>query len=210
MSVHELDHPLFADRLAVLRSSATTQAEFRSAVDQISGFLAYEVAATLPGRIEKVQTPLAATECRVIAREAVVLAPILRAGLGLIPGVQRVFPGAPVLHLGIYRDEQSLRPIFYYRPTVMDLTNKTVLVLDPMLATGGTLAAAIDLLLEAGAEHLAVLCLIASRSGLDTLAKRFPEVDFFAGAVDPVLDDNGYIVPGLGDAGDRMFGTEVI
>jgi uracil phosphoribosyltransferase len=210
MAVNELKHPLFADRLAVLRATRTGHAEFRSAVDQISGFLAYEVAGTLPRRLEHVQTPLAVTECEVIARESVVLAPILRAGLGLIPGVQRIFPGAPVLHLGIYRDEESLKPIFYYRPAAMNLADKTVLVLDPMLATGGTLAAAIDLLLTAGAERLAVLCLIASRSGIDALAKRFSSVDFFAGAVDAQLNENGYIVPGLGDAGDRMFGTEVI
>lgn len=208
MPVHELQHPLFDDRLAVLRDLHTTALEFRTAVDQISGYLAYEFAASLPTQIQRVQSPLAAADCRVLDRQSVVVAPILRAGLGLVPGVQRVFPAAPVFHLGIYRNESTLEPVVYYRRKCKNFHGCTLVLLDPMLATGGTLSAAIELLLGEEPLRVAVLCMIASRQGIDLLAERFPRVDIYAGAVDPELNERGFIVPGLGDAGDRMFGTD--
>lgn len=208
MPVHQLKHPLISDRLAVLRDIRTSSLEFRSAVDQISGFLAYELAATLSTREREVTTPLGTALCTTVDRERVVIVPILRAGLGLLPGVQRVFPTAPVLHLGIYRDEASLEPVFYYRKMSTDLRGKSVVLLDPMLATGGTITAAADMLQKEAPANLSILALIASRPGLSLVAERFPDVAIFAGAVDSELDDRGFIVPGLGDAGDRMFGTE--
>ncbi len=208
MPVFELDHPLFSDRLAVLRNRRTDARTFRAAVDEIAGFLAYELARILPTHRVAVETPLAETECQVIDRERIVLAPILRAGIGLVPGVQRVFPAAPVLHLGIYRDESSLEPVFYYRRIATDLAGRTVVLLDPMLATGGTMNAAAELLAAEEPTRMAVLCLLASRRGVEVLSERFPELAIFAGAVDPELDDRGFIVPGLGDAGDRMFATD--
>ncbi len=208
MPVHELDHPLFSDRLAVLRDRKTSARAFRAAVEEISGFLAYELARILPTRKVLVDSPLARAECTVIDREHVVLAPILRAGIGLVPGVQRVFPGAPVLHLGIYRDEASLEPVFYYRRISTDLASRTIVLLDPMLATGGTLCAAAELLQAGEPKRMAALCLLASRQGVEALSARFPELDIFTGAVDPDLDERGFIIPGLGDAGDRMFATD--
>lgn len=208
MAVHRLDHPLIADRIAVIRNRDTSTLEFRVAVDQLSGFLAYEFAGKLATRETAVTTPLTSTTCQEVVRDNIVLAPILRAGLGLVPGVQHVFPEAPVLHLGIYRDEDSLQPVFYYRRATVNLGGSHLVLLDPMLATGGTAVAAMELLAEEATEKVSLLCLLASEQGLEAVTSRFPEADIFAGAVDPELNDRGYIVPGLGDAGDRMFGTD--
>lgn len=208
MAVYRLDHALIADRISVIRNRDTETLEFRSAVDQLSGFLAYEFAGTLPTREITVPTPLSPATCQEVKREDVVLAPILRAGLGLVPGVQHVFPKAPVLHLGIYRDEESLQPVFYYRRATVTLDGKHLVFLDPMLATGGTAIAAMELLSSEALERVTLLCLLASEDGLQAVTERFPDVDIYAGAVDPELNDRGYIVPGLGDAGDRMFGTD--
>ena len=208
MSVHKLDHPLISDRLAVLRDIRTPSLEFRAAVDQISGFLAYELASIFSTTEREVKTPLAVTRCTTIDRDRVVIVPILRAGLGLLPGVQRVFPTAPVLHLGIYRDEATLEPVCYYRKMSVDLKDKSVVLLDPMLATGGTIIAAVEMMQKEAPANVSIVSLIASRPGLDLVSGKFPDVEIFAGTVDPELDERGFIVPGLGDAGDRMFGTE--
>ena len=208
MAVYRLDHPLIADRIAVIRNRDTETLRFRAAVDELSGFLAYEFAGHLPTREVTVATPVAPAICRQVKRDDVVLAPILRAGLGLVPGVQHVFPKAPVLHLGIYRDEDSLKPVFYYRRASVALAGAHLVLLDPMLATGGTVIAALELLAAENPGKVTVLCLLASEDGLQAVTDRFGDVDIFAGAVDPELNDRGYIVPGLGDAGDRMFGTD--
>ncbi|HVA27214.1 MAG TPA: uracil phosphoribosyltransferase [Candidatus Baltobacteraceae bacterium] len=205
-SLHVVDHPAVADRLARLRDRDTPTPVFRTLIEELGAFLAYEATRALPTRDERVTTPLIETTARRIATRPVV-APVLRAGLGLLPGFLSVIDDAVVAHLGFYRDPQSLRPIPYYANVPPDLGDRHVFVLDPMLATGNSGVAAIDALVERGARNLTFVCVIAAPEGVACIHAAHPSVAIVTAALDAGLNDHAYILPGLGDAGDRMFGS---
>jgi uracil phosphoribosyltransferase len=199
-------HPAVADRLARLRDRETPTQVFRSLIEELGAFLAYEATRFLPLRDESISTPLIDTTVKRIATRPVV-APVLRAGLGLLPGFLDVIDDAVVAHLGFYRDPQSLRAVPYYANVPPQLEDRHVFVLDPMLATGHSGVAAIDALVDRGAKHLTFVCVIAAPEGIAHVHESHPEVRIVTAAVDAGLNDHAYIVPGLGDAGDRMFGS---
>lgn len=201
-----VDHPVVADRLARIRDKATTVPVFRKLVEEIGAFLAYEATRDLPLRDESVETPLTDATVKRIATRPVV-APILRAGLGLLPGFLQVVDDAVVAHLGFYRDPQSLTPVPYYANVPPQLGDRHVFLLDPMLATGNSGVAALDALVERGARNLTFVCLIAAPEGIRNVHAVHPSARIVTAAVDAGLNDHAYIVPGLGDAGDRMFGS---
>lgn len=201
-----VDHPAVADRLARLRDRDTPTPVFRKLLEETGAFLAYEATRDLPVRDEKVTTPIQPMVAKRIASRPVV-APILRAGLGLLPGFLDVIDDAVVAHLGFYRDPQTLQPVPYYANVPADLSERRVFVLDPMLATGNSGAAALDALASRGAKDMTFISLIAAPEGVRTIHAAHPTVRIVTGGLDERLNDHGYIVPGLGDAGDRMFGS---
>ncbi|HEY5341205.1 MAG TPA: uracil phosphoribosyltransferase [Candidatus Aquilonibacter sp.] len=205
-SLFVVDHPAVADRLARLRERSTPTPVFRALIEELGTFLAYEATRALPLRDERITTPLIETTAKRIATRPVV-APVLRAGLGLLPGFLSVVDDAVVAHLGFYRDPQSLQPIPYYANVPPELGDRHVYVLDPMLATGNSGVAAIDALVERGARTITFVCVIAAPEGVKRIHDAHPGVPIFAAALDAGLNDHAYIVPGLGDAGDRMFGS---
>ena len=204
--LHVVDHPAVADRLARLRDRSTATPVFRKLIEEIGAFLAYEATRTLPMRDERITTPLIETTAMRIATRPVV-APVLRAGLGLLPGFLQVIDDAVVAHLGFYRDPQSLQAVPYYANVPPELADRHVYVLDPMLATGNSGVAAIEALVERGARTLTFVCVIAAPEGVGRIHAAYPDVSIVAAALDVGLNDHAYIVPGLGDAGDRMFGS---
>jgi uracil phosphoribosyltransferase len=201
-----VDHPVLADRLAVLRAAETSHGEFRQALYEASAILAVEAARELPVTEVEVQTPLETTTGHRLPAEIAVV-PVLRAGLGMVEGFLRLLPDARVGHLGMQRDEEELTPRDYYERLPTQLADAYVYLLDPMLATGGSAVHALDRLREAGAERLALICLVAAPEGLAAVEAAHPDVTVWTAAVDRQLDERGYIRPGLGDAGDRVFGT---
>lgn len=205
--VHIFDHPLIHHKISYLRDKATSCADFRSLVEELSLLMAFEVLADVPTYDVSVETPLATAHCRRIHDDALVIVPILRAGLGMVPGFQRLLPFARVGHIGLARNEETHQPEPYYYKMPPGVEDATVIVVDPMLATGGSACDAIATLKARGVTRLKFVCLIASREGIDRLASAHPDVDIYAGECDPTLNANAYIVPGLGDAGDRIFGT---
>ena len=199
-------HAVLADRLSVLRDRSTPHGAFRQALFEASAIMAVEVARELPLREVTVETPLEATDSRRL-RDEVTVVPVLRAGLGMVEGFLRLLPDARVGHVGIYRDEEEHVPVGYYERLPPRLPHARVYVLDPMLATGGSAVHALNHLKRAGAEHLELVCLVAAPEGLEAVASAHPDVPIWTAAVDRELDENAYIRPGLGDAGDRVFGT---
>lgn len=206
-NVTVITHPVVQERLTVARDRTTGVEKFRQLMGQIARLMAFEITRDYPTNRRSVQTPMGPCEGRVLAR-GITLVPILRAGLGMVDGILELLPGARVGHVGIYRDESTLKPVTYYKKLPPDIADTEVIVIDPMLATAGSLTAAIDVLKESGATRIKVLCLVASPEGIDNLSRRHPDVPVFTAAVDQQLNEIGYIVPGLGDAGDRMFGTK--
>jgi uracil phosphoribosyltransferase len=201
-----VEHPVLADRLSVLRDRDTTHRDFRQALFEAAAIMAVEVARELPVRGVEIDTPLEHTR-GVRLRDEVAVVPVLRAGLGMVEGFLRLLPDARVGHVGIYRDEEEHVPIDYYERLPPGLPRARVYVLDPMLATGGSAVAALDKLKRAGANQLELVCLVAAPQGIAAVQDEHPEVPIWTAAVDRELDDNAYIRPGLGDAGDRVFGT---
>ncbi|MDQ2865134.1 MAG: uracil phosphoribosyltransferase [Candidatus Eremiobacteraeota bacterium] len=201
-----VEHPAVADRLARLRSSDTPTPVFRTLIEQLGTFLAFEATRSLPLREEHITTPIATSQGLRIAVRPVV-APVLRAGLGLLPGFLAVVDDAVVAHLGFYRDPQSLLPVPYYANVPPELDGRHAFVLDPMLATGNSGVAAIDALADRGAQSVTLVCVIAAPEGIETIRAAHPRANIVTAAIDAGLDERGYIVPGLGDAGDRMFGS---
>jgi len=202
-----LDHPLIQHKLSHLRSRSTTKKQFRELVEEIATLMAYEVTRDLPLEEVEVQTPLERTTTRRIRGKKLVVVPILRAGLGMVDGIVKLVPGARIGHVGLYRNEETLEPVTYYLKIPGGAGNRDFIVVDPMLATGGSAAAAVRLLKEKGAHAVRFMCLVAAPEGVHTLSEAHPDVPIFAAALDRQLDDRGYILPGLGDAGDRLFGT---
>jgi uracil phosphoribosyltransferase len=201
-----VEHPVLADRLAVMRDRATPHGEFRQALFEAAAIMAVEVARELPLREVEIETPLEPTK-GLRLRDEVAVVPVLRAGLGMVEGFLRLLPDARVGHVGIYRDEEEHVPIDYYERLPPRLPSSRVYVLDPMLATGGSAVHALDKLKRAGAAHLELVCLVSAPQGIAAVQDEHPDVRIWTAAVDRELDENAYIRPGLGDAGDRVFGT---
>lgn len=199
-------HPVVQEQLTIARDKNTSVEHFRRLVGQIARLMAFEITRDYPSMPRTVQTPLAPCEGSKLAR-GLTLVPILRAGLGMVDGILELIPTARVGHVGIYRDEATLKPVTYYKKLPPDIAGTDVIVIDPMLATAGSLCACIDVLKETGAVSIKVLCLVSAPEGIDALRLRHPEIPIVTAAVDEKLNERGYIVPGLGDAGDRIFGT---
>ncbi|MFP4623213.1 MAG: uracil phosphoribosyltransferase [Gemmatimonadota bacterium] len=202
-----VDHPLVQHKMTLLRDVSTSKKAFRELVDELSMLLAYEATAALPLAPVTVQTPLEKTEGRRLTGKKVALVPVLRAGLGMVDSVLRLMPSARVGHIGLYRHHDTLEPVHYYFKIPGDAAAREFIVLDPMLATGGSASAAIVALKEGGATSIRLVCLVAAPEGVHRLEKDHPDVLVISAALDRELDENGYILPGLGDAGDRLFGT---
>lgn len=200
------DHPLIAHKLATIRNEQTGHRLFRAALSQIAGLMVYEVTRSLPTKSIEVITPVTTTTCDVLC-STITIVPVLRAGLGMIDGILEVMPEARVGHLGLARDEQTLEPQAYLNKLPTDLESGPVILVDPMLATGGSASAALDMLRNAGASDIRMICLVAAPEGIARLHNDHPDITIYAAALDDRLNEKGYIVPGLGDAGDRMYGT---
>ncbi len=205
--VHVLDHPLIQHKLTYIRSRDTGTKEFRALVQEVAMFMAYEITRDLPLVETTVETPVATATSRVIAGKTLALVPVLRAGLGMVDGILNMIPNAKVGHVGLYRDPESLQPVEYYCKLPAHLEERDVIVVDPMLATGGSAAAAITAVKCRGAASVKLMCLVAAPQGIERVQAAHADVDIYCAAVDEGLNDHGYIVPGLGDAGDRLFGT---
>ena len=205
-NVHIMDHPLIVHKISMLRDKDTSVKDFRELAYEIALLMGYEATRDLALTEREVETPIAKTTGKFISKQ-VALVPILRAGLGLVDALMSLIPAAKVGHIGLYRDHETLEPVEYYCKLPPDVAQRQVLVLDPMLATGGSSAAAIDFIKKRGAKRIKLMCIIASPEGVKAVTDAHPDVDVFCGTVDEKLNEHGYIVPGLGDAGDRLFGT---
>ncbi|HBS59215.1 MAG TPA: uracil phosphoribosyltransferase [Firmicutes bacterium] len=208
MNVRVLDHPLIQHKLAIIRDEKTGAKGFRELLEEIATLMAYEVTRDLPVCETEVQTPVAKAKVKMICGKKLGVIPILRAGLGMVSGILRLIPTAKVGHIGVYRDPETLRPVEYYCKLPTDVAERDFIIVDPMLATGGSAAAAIGFLKERGAKQIKLMCLVAAPEGVKTVNTQHPDVEIYTAALDERLNDHGYIVPGLGDAGDRLFGTK--
>ena len=202
------DHPLIQHKLSILRDERTSVKEFRELISEIAMLMCYEATRDLPVEEVEVKTPVAVAKCRRIAGKKLAVVPILRAGLGMVDGVLNMVPAAKVGHIGLYRDPQTLEPVEYYCKLPADSEEREILVVDPMLATGGSASAAINFIKKRGCNHIRLVNLIAAPEGIERMQKDHPDVDIYVAGLDDHLNDHGYIVPGLGDAGDRLFGTK--
>lgn len=205
--VHELTHPLIQHKLTFIRDKSTGPKEFRELVEEVTMLMTYEVTKNMPLEEITIETPVRTTKSKVISGRKVGLVPILRAGLGMVEGMLKMIPAAKVGHIGLYRDPETLLPVEYYCKMPPDIAKRDLFVLDPMLATGGSASMAIDFLKEKGADSIKLVSLIAAPEGIKFVTDKHPDVDIYVAAIDEKLNDHGYIVPGLGDAGDRIFGT---
>ena len=202
------DHPLIQHKISLLRNKNTGSKEFRELVSEVSMLMCYEATRDLPLKEIEIETPVALAKTKVIAGRKLAFVPILRAGIGILDGVLSMVPAAKVGHIGLYRDPQTLQPVKYYCKLPSDINEREVVVLDPMLATGGSAVAAIQMLKESGATNIKFMCIIAAPEGLNALTDAHPDVQVFCAALDEKLNEDKYIVPGLGDCGDRIFGTK--
>ena len=207
-TVHVLDHPLIQHKLAILRSKNTSVKEFRELVSEISGLMCYEATRNLPTKEVEVQTPVAVAKCRRLAGKKLAIIPILRAGLGMVDAMVDLIPAAKIGHIGLYRDPETHKPVEYYCKLPEDIGNRQVFVVDPMLATGGSAVAAIDFLKQHGCQNIIMMNMIAAPEGVKAVQEAHPDVDIYLAALDEKLNEHAYSVPGLGDAGDRIFGTK--
>jgi uracil phosphoribosyltransferase len=207
-NVHVFDHPLIRHKLTILRDKRTGHKEFREVTQELSMLMAYEATRQHPVREIQVETPLARTTGWSIAGQEIAVVPILRAGLAMEEAITRLIPTARVGHIGIYRDHETLQPVSYFVKLPPDIAERQAMILDPMLATGGSTVAAIDTLKGRGCQSIKVMAIISAPEGIQKVHAAHPDVDIYTGAVDSHLNEKGYIVPGLGDAGDRLFGTK--
>ena len=206
--VYILDHPLLQHKLSILRDETTSVTEFRQVVSEIATLMCYEATRDLPLEEYEVQTPVAKARVKRIAGKKLAIVPILRAGLGMVDGILTLIPGAKVGHIGLFRDPETLEPVKYYCKMPSDIAERDVIILDPMLATGGSASAAIDFIKEYGVTNIKLMNILAAPEGIARIQKDHPDVPIYVAACDEKLNDHGYIVPGLGDAGDRIFGTK--
>ncbi len=207
MSVIEIKHPLIEHKLTNLRNKNTDTKLFRESLNEIAGLMTYEATKDLQLKEVETETPLQLTKTKVLS-QPVTLVPILRAGLGMVEGILQFLPTAKVGHLGVYRNEETLEPVYYYAKMPTNVAESKVLVVDPMLATGGSVNYTIDYLKNAGVKNISFLCIIAAPEGIAKVVERHPDVDIYAACIDEGLNEHAYIYPGLGDAGDRIFGTK--
>ncbi len=207
-TVHVLDHPLIQHKLAILRDANTGVKEFRELVSEIAGLMCYDATRNLPTEEVEVQTPVSVAKCRMLAGKKLAIIPILRAGLGMVDSMVDLIPSAKIGHIGLYRDPDTHKPVEYYCKLPEDIGNRQVFVVDPMLATGGSAVAAIDFLKQHGCKNIIMLNIIGCPEGVEAVQKAHPDVEMYLAAVDEKLNENAYIIPGLGDAGDRIFGTK--
>lgn len=203
-----IDHPLIQHKVSLMRDKETGSKDFRELLGEVSMLMAYEVTRDLPLKEIEVETPICKCVTKVIAGKKLGVVPILRAGLGMVDGIMNLVPAAKVGHIGLYRDPETLKPVEYYCKLPPDVQDRELIVVDPMLATGGSAAAAIGFLKEKGCTSIKLMCLIGAPEGIEMVQKAHPDVDIYIAVVDTQLNDHGYIVPGLGDAGDRIFGTK--
>ena len=207
-AVYVLDHPLIQHKLAILRNENTGVKEFRELISEIAGLMCYEATRNLPTVEVEVQTPVAVAKCRMLAGKKLAIIPILRAGLGMVDSMVDMIPSAKIGHIGLYRDPETHLPVEYYCKLPEDIGNRQVFVVDPMLATGGSAIAAIDFLKQHGCKQIIMMNVIGCPEGVKAVQEAHPDVDLYLAAVDEKLNEHAYIIPGLGDAGDRIFGTK--
>ncbi len=206
--VHIFDHPLIQHKLAILRDERTGVKEFREIVSEIATLMCYEATRDLPTEEVTIKTPVATGTFRTLAGKKLAIVPVLRAGLGMVDGILTLIPSAKVGHIGLYRDPDTLEPVEYYCKMPTDIAERDVIILDPMLATGGSASAAIQFIKNYDVKHIKLMNIIAAPEGVERVRKDHPDVEIYCAALDEKLNDHGYIVPGLGDAGDRIFGTK--
>ena len=207
-TLHVMDHPLIQHKVSLMRDRETGTKDFRELLEEISMRMAYEVTPDLPLKEVEIETPVCRAKTKVISGKKLAVVPILRAGLGMVDGIMNLVPAAKIGHIGLYRDPDTLEPVEYYCKLPADVEERDLIVVDPMLATGGSASAAISFIKRRGCKSIKLECLIAAPEGIERVQKDHPDVDIFVAAVDERLNDHGYIVPGLGDAGDRLFGTK--
>lgn len=207
-NLHILDHPLIQHKLSIIRNKETGTKQFRELVDEISMLMAFEITRDLPVKEIEVETPVCAAQAHILTGKKIGLIPILRAGLGMVDGMLQLLPAAKVGHIGLYRDPETLLPVEYYLKLPTDISERKLIVLDPMLATGGSANDAIASLKKRGAKSITLVCIVAAPEGVKLVQEQHPDVDIYLSALDEGLDENSYIVPGLGDAGDRLYGTK--
>lgn len=206
--VYKFDHPLIQHKLTYIRDKRTGTKEFRELVDEVSTLMAYEITREMPLQEVTIETPVSPATCYIISGKKVGVIPILRAGLGMVDGILKLIPAAKVGHIGLYRDPETHEPVEYYSKLPSDIEERELIVIDPMLATGGSAAAAIQMLKEKGANNMKLMCIIAAPEGIERVQQEHADVDIYVAAVDEKLNEKRFIVPGLGDAGDRLFGTK--
>ena len=206
--VHEIDHPLIHHKLSILRNKKTSVKEFREVVGEISALMFYEASRNLPTKEVPVETPLTTAKCKQLAGKKLAIIPILRAGLGMVDTIVSLIPSAKIGHIGLYRDPETHKPVEYYCKLPDDIGNREVFVVDPMLATGGSAIMAIDFLKKHGCKRITMMNIIGCPEGIEAFQKAHPDVDMYLACIDEKLNDHDYIIPGLGDAGDRIFGTK--
>ena len=202
------DHPLILHKLSILREKSTSVKEFRELISEIAMLMCYEATRDLPLEEIEIETPVAKAKVKHIAGKKLAIVPILRAGLGMVDGMVSMMPNVKVGHIGLFRDPETLEPVKYYFKMPPDIEERDVIVVDPMLATGGSASAAIQFLKDDGVKHIKLMCIIGAPEGVERMQKDHPDVDIYVAALDDHLNEHGYIVPGLGDAGDRIFGTK--
>ena len=202
------DHPLIQHKLTLMRDKNTGSKDFRQLLTEITMLMGYEITRNLPLKDAEIETPVVSATCKVLQGKKLGIVPILRAGLGMVDGLVNLIPAAKIGHVGLYRDPETLQPVEYYCKLPQDIHEREMLIVDPMLATGGSAVAAIDVLKKKGATNIKLVNLVAAPEGIEEVKKYHPDVDIYVASIDEKLNDHGYIVPGLGDAGDRLFGTK--
>lgn len=208
IKVNILDHPLIQHKLTQIRQKETSTTQFRQMINEIGGLMVYEITRDLPLEQIEIETPVAKTKANVIAGKKMVVVPILRAGLGMVDGILQMIPSARIGHIGIFRDEETLQPVEYFAKFPDELDQRDIFIVDPMLATGGSAIAAINSIKQRGAKNIKLVCLVGAPEGVKAINDAHPDVTVYLASLDEKLNEKGYIVPGLGDAGDRLFGTK--
>ena len=207
-NVHIFNHPLIHHKLSIIRDKNTGTNEFRTIISEIAALMCYEATRDMPTRDIQVETPVGIANCKTLAGKKVAIVPILRAGLGMVDGMLSMLPSAKVGHIGLYRDPSTLAPVTYYCKMPPDISEREVIIVDPMLATGGSASAAVEMMKGYGCKNIKMMNILAAPEGIELMRREHPDVNIYVAAVDDHLNEHGYIVPGLGDAGDRIFGTK--